>query len=98
MTTYQVTFINKSQDFIKTIDVPDTESILGEAFEYGIKIPFECVMGTCAMCLGKIMSGTVDQSEQSFLNDQQIQEGYVLTCVAKPTSNCILEVELEHYL
>ena len=98
MTTYKVTLINKSKDFRKTIDVPDTEFILGEAAEYGIKIPFECVVGACAMCQGKIVSGTVDQSEQIFLSEKQIKEGYVLTCVAKPTSDCTLEVELDNYL
>jgi len=98
MTTYKVTLINKSRDFVQTIDVPETESILGEAGEYGIKIPFECVMGACAACQAKIVSGTVDQSEQMFLSDQQISAGYVLTCVAKPTSDCILEVELDDYL
>ncbi|MBD2182288.1 2Fe-2S iron-sulfur cluster-binding protein [Aerosakkonema funiforme] len=98
MATYKVTLINKNQSFLKTIDVPDTEYILGEAAEYGIKIPFECVVGSCAMCQAKIVSGTVDQSEQMFLSEKQISEGYVLTCVAKPTSNCILEIELENYL
>lgn len=98
MATYKVTLINRTQSFLKTIDVPDTEYILGEAAEYGIKIAFECVVGACAMCQAKIISGTVDQSEQMFLNDKQISEGYVLTCVAKPTSNCILEVELDNYL
>ncbi|MFB2919233.1 MULTISPECIES: 2Fe-2S iron-sulfur cluster-binding protein [Aerosakkonema] len=98
MATYKVTLINRKQSFLKTIDVPDTEYILGEAAEYGIKIPFECVVGSCAMCQAKIVSGTVDQSEQMFLSEKQISEGYVLICVAKPTSNCILEIELEDYL
>lgn len=98
MTTYKVTLINKSRNFVQTIDVPETESILGEAAEYGIKIPFECVVGACAICQGKIVSGTVDQSEQIFLSEKQVREGYVLTCVAKPTSDCTLEVELDNYL
>lgn len=98
MATYKVTLINQSKNFSQTIDVPDTEYILEEAAEYGIKIPFECVVGSCAMCQGKIVSGTVEQSEQIFLSEKQISEGYVLTCVAKPTSDCTLEVELENYL
>jgi ferredoxin len=98
MATYKVTLVNKSQDFQQTIDIPDSEYILLEAAEQGVKIPFECVVGTCAMCQGKIVSGTVDQSEQAFLSDQQMAQGYVLTCVAKPTSDCTLEVELDNYL
>jgi ferredoxin len=98
MKTYKVTLINKSKDFQQTIDVPETEAILMEAFEFGVKIPFECVVGACGICQGKILSGTVDPCEQMFLSDGQIEEGYVLTCTAKPTSDCMLEVELDDYL
>jgi 2Fe-2S type ferredoxin len=97
-TSYRVTLINKAKDFQQTIDVPDTEPILAEAAEYGITIPFECVVGACATCQGKIISGTVDQSEQMFLSERQVAQGYVLLCVAKPTSDCTLEVELDNYL
>lgn len=98
MQTYSVTLIDKSRDFEQTIAVPATESILGEAFEYGIKIPFECVVGSCGICQGKLVAGTLDQSEQIFLSEDQVAAGYVLSCVAKPTSDCTLEVELGNYL
>ena len=98
MTTYDVTLVNNSKNFHQTIAVPDDEYILSEAAEEGIKIPFECVVGACAMCQGKIVSGTVDQSEQIFLSDKQISEGYILTCVAKPTSDCTIEIDLDNYL
>jgi ferredoxin len=98
METYKVTLINKGQGFAQTIDVPATESILSEAAEHGIKIPFECVLGACATCQGMLISGEVDQSEQMFLSDAQIEAGLVLTCVAKPLSDCTLEVELDNYL
>lgn len=98
MATYQVTLINQSQNFERTIAIPDTESILEQAVEQGVKIPYECVVGACAMCQGKLISGTVDQSEQLFLSESQMEAGYVLTCVARPTSDCRLEIELDHYL
>jgi ferredoxin len=98
MKTYKVTLINNSRGFQQTIDVPETEAILMEAAELGVKIPFECVVGACGVCQGKIVAGTVDTSEQIFLNDKQIEEGYVLTCTAKPTSDCTLEIELDDYI
>ena len=98
MTTYNITLINNDKNFQQTIAVPDDEYILSEAVEQGIKIPFECVVGACDACQGKIVSGTVDQSEQIFLSDKQVESGYILTCVAKPTSDCTIEVEIDRYL
>jgi ferredoxin len=98
MATYKVTLINNKHNLARTIEVPDTESILNEAFEQGIKIPFECVVGACGTCEGKLILGNVDQSEQIFLSDHQMEVGRVLLCVAKPTSDCTFEVELDNFL
>jgi ferredoxin len=63
----------------------------------GVELPYGCEYGGCITCAAKLIDGTIDQRSQVALNNRQIANGYVILCVARPVSDCILDVGVESH-
>jgi len=69
----------------RTRKVPFTAgNILDSARASGLPAPFACKAGVCATCRAKVTSGKVEMAARYGLTDEEVADGYVLTCQSVP--------------
>jgi 3-ketosteroid 9alpha-monooxygenase subunit B len=61
-------------------------TILQTARQLGLSPPFSCESGSCATCMARVLEGTVEMHVNNALADDELDEGWILTCQAVPTS------------
>jgi ferredoxin len=71
--------------------------LLDSLRDQGVDLPYGCKYGGCITCAAKLTGGEVDQRRQVALNNRQINQGYVILCVARPLSDITLEIGVESH-
>lgn len=92
MAIYRVEVRNRDR---RVVEVSGEEPLLDALEAAGLRLPYGCRYGACITCAARLLDGTVDQSEGTALKPAQKAKGYVLLCIARPRSDCVIEVGAE---
>jgi ferredoxin len=93
LTSYKIELINNKASF----QMKGKQSIYAAALDTGLQLPIGCNYGGCISCAAKLISGKVRQPGGTALNKRQSKAGYILLCVAKPITDCIIEEGVESH-
>ena len=93
LSIYKVTL--KNQNVL--LNVKSDQTIYAAALEAGVQLPIGCKYGGCITCAAKLIKGKVRQPGATALNRRQSEAGFILLCVAKPKSDCLIEEGVESH-
>ena len=94
MATRTITLANRGN---ATHEVDAKKPLLDSLRDQGIDLPYGCKYGGCITCAAKLLEGEVNQQAQVALNNRQINDGYIILCVARPLSDCTLEIGVDSH-
>ena len=78
-------------------EVKGIKPLLSELRSQGLDLPYGCQYGGCITCAAKLINGEVDQRSQVALNNRQINNGYVILCVARAKTDCVFDIGVESH-
>ena len=94
MTRRAVTLANRGGAVYR---VDGRKPLLDSLKAQGVDLPYGCKYGGCITCAAKLIGGKVNQAPQTALNKRQIDDGYIILCVARPLTDCVLEVGVDSH-
>ncbi|MEO1694700.1 MAG: 2Fe-2S iron-sulfur cluster-binding protein [Pseudomonadota bacterium] len=81
----------------RRVSVASDEPIYDACERVGLSLPIACKYGGCITCAARLVSGKVVQPKGTALNKRQSQAGYILLCVARPRTDCVIDVGVESH-
>ena len=90
----KITIANRNNTIFS---VKGTKPLLSELRSQGLDLPYGCQYGGCITCAAKLINGEVDQRSQVALNNRQINNGYVILCVARAKTDCTFDIGVESH-
>jgi 2Fe-2S type ferredoxin len=91
----QVRVINQDEGLDIVFSCEPGEFILDAADRSGQELPFSCRSGGCLVCSAKVLSGDIEMSEQYVLEEEHIDEHFVLLCCSTPLSDIVVRSHQE---
>ena len=92
--SYQIA-LNFEDGVTRFIEATGQETVADAAYRQGINIPLDCRDGACGTCKCKAESGRYDLGDnfiEDALSEDEIAEGYVLTCQMRAESDCVIRI------
>jgi ferredoxin len=65
------------------------DTLLQVARSAGLQAPYSCEIGSCGTCMARIVEGSAWMVNNDALEDDEVAEGWTLTCQALPTSRAV---------
>jgi 2Fe-2S type ferredoxin len=88
---FEVEYVKEGE----TVEVRENQTLLEAGEEQDWDLPYACREGQCVSCAGHVTDGPADDyiihSNNEMLGQEELDDGYVLTCVAHPTTDLSLE-------
>ncbi len=94
MPTYKIA-LNFEDGVTRFIDCKDSETVADAAYRQKINVPIDCRDGACGACKSSCESGQFDMGSNYIddaLTEEELQEGFVLTCQMRPKSDCVVSI------
>ncbi len=77
----------------ETFTMPKKSTILEQVLLQGMDAPYSCQGGICSTCIAQVVKGKAIMEKNSILNEDEVDEGLILTCQAHPVTD---EIEIDY--